>query len=322
MKKSDKIWERTYRNNINTMTGICYRYVFDIKQAEDLAQDAFLSAIEKYHTYSGRGKFEAWLYRITVNKCLLYLRDQKSGLKLEEWMTDEKFYMEENNDIYRYNFSQEQILDAINNLPEHHRLVFNLYVLDGFSHKQISNELGISIGTSKSHLSRARKKLQRILLKNSDITEVKSRGKGLSILFIPFGVKRFDSNMKTKFKRFTIGSNQSTHLNPGIKSSAFKPGKIQFIYTLKTVLLPIFALLSFSTIVLFFKEDNPEDKELILTTPVMADTIDTTKIDTLNRRGSKEIEDSIIIRPVIVKKVLFTHKTVVVRDTIKVKKKH
>lgn len=171
-------WTRTYQKRISQMIGICYRYVQDRATAEDLAHDAFLKAIEKADTYKGIGTFDKWLMRITVNTALHYLRDHKTEV-FSERLTEEANIPDTNEEaeelsademmsaIKKADFTMEEILDAISQLPEHHRIVFNLYVFDRFSHKQIADLQGITVSTSKSHLLRARKELQQILFQKS-----------------------------------------------------------------------------------------------------------------------------------------------------------
>ena len=169
--KSNAFWTKKYKQNIGKMIGVCYRYVLDRDLAEDLAHDAFLKAIEKADSFRGLGRFDAWLMRITVNTTLQYLRNNRSQTldnvpeeQLEEQPAEEE--CEENEvmaAIRKADFTQEEIVEAVGQLPEHHLVVFNLYVFDHFTHKQIAEERGISENTSKSHLARARKELQQIL---------------------------------------------------------------------------------------------------------------------------------------------------------------
>lgn len=169
--KSNAFWTKKYKQNIGKMIGVCYRYVLDRDLAEDLAHDAFLKAIEKADSFRGLGRFDAWLMRITVNTTLQYLRNNRSQTldnvpeeQLEEQPAEEE--CEENEvmaAIRKADFTQVEIVEAVGQLPEHHRVVFNLYVFDHFTHKQIAEERGISENTSKSHLLRARKELQQIL---------------------------------------------------------------------------------------------------------------------------------------------------------------
>lgn len=169
--KSNAFWTRKYRQNIGKMIGVCYRYVLDRDLAEDLAHDAFLKAIEKADTFKGFGRFDAWLMRISVNTALQHLRSNRSRLMddITEEQLEELPAEEEREDdevmaaILKADFSQQEIVEAVGQLPEHHRMVFNLHVFDHFTHKQIAEMRGISENTSKSHLARARKELQQIL---------------------------------------------------------------------------------------------------------------------------------------------------------------
>ncbi|PIE86001.1 MAG: RNA polymerase subunit sigma-70 [Bacteroidia bacterium] len=130
MEAKTKFWEDTYRKNISKMIGICYRYVSNREIAEDLAHDAFLKAFDKVETFRNKGRFGAWLYKITVNTALKYLRDNKLT-KEKNIIYEENLYI--NDEIQETpwsNFTSRELLEIINKLPENHRLVFNLYALD------------------------------------------------------------------------------------------------------------------------------------------------------------------------------------------------
>lgn len=203
-------WTRAYRNNIGKMIGVCYRYTYDRQTAEDLAHDAFLSAIEKADTFRRAGSFEGWLMRIAVNKALHYLRDQEliRPLNDDSTVADPRASEEEETSpddmmaaIRKADFSREEILDAIAQLPDHHRTVLNLYVFERLTHQQIADLLSISQNTSKSHLLRARKELQQILFNKS-----KEKKRLLMILF-PLFVHPdavIDAYCRTQLKGFAI----------------------------------------------------------------------------------------------------------------------
>ncbi|MCL2413678.1 MAG: sigma-70 family RNA polymerase sigma factor [Bacteroidales bacterium] len=193
-------WNEVYRKQSGTLIGIAYRYIRERKQAEDLVQDAFVAAIQKADRFSGKGAFEAWLRKIVVNECLMYLR--KSKLKTEDFkenlqaLQNELQMIDEENDwdyeddpdkrkvIERCNFSREDLLDIATQLPEHHRLVFNMHVIDGFSHKEIAAQLNISEGTSKSHLNRARKKLQDLIYEKALDMQKKKKKRLLAAVWL------------------------------------------------------------------------------------------------------------------------------------------
>lgn len=162
------------------MIGTCYRYVSDRAVAEDLAHDAFLLAMEKTDTLKRFEKVGSWLTRITVNIALHYLRDNHLLSKIDHSVNVECLSAKEEDDfdedisaegmmaaIRKANFTQEEILDAISQLPIHHKITLNLFIFEHYSHQEIAKLQGISVNTSKSHLLRARKKLQQILFEKS-----------------------------------------------------------------------------------------------------------------------------------------------------------
>ena len=161
MKKAD-FWAKQYRSHIGKMVGTCYRYVGDWQVAEDLAQDAFLRAVEKSGTYHALGSFEGWIKKIAVNEALMYLRNRPEIVELDDEMAAEELpadMFQEMEDT----FSQEELLGIIRKLPVKQRTVFNLYAVEHWSHKQIAKTLGISVANSKVLLSRARMELQGML---------------------------------------------------------------------------------------------------------------------------------------------------------------
>jgi RNA polymerase sigma factor (sigma-70 family) len=195
-------WENAYRQNISKLIGVGYRYTVDRQVAEDLAQDTFIIAYQKKESFKGTGPFEAWLRRIMVNVCLQYLRVQHKKKYLDDWLKNETSAVEtheENINGPNSEFTETVLLEAVNRLPEHHKLVFNLYVLDQFTHAQIGKELGISEGTSKSHLARARKKIKELLNEKPGI-EKKGKKKAAFLLFI----WNIDGLYKKRFKNFGL----------------------------------------------------------------------------------------------------------------------
>ncbi len=146
------------------MIGLCRRYVPDPQEAEDLAHEAFLSAIEKSHTFKGLGDFDGWMMRITVNTALQHLRKAKCLVSLDSAGPEiESIQDDEAEDLERTDFSKEEILGAIAALPAPQRTVFNLFVFEKYSHRQIADTLHIAVRTSKLHLAQARLQLQQHL---------------------------------------------------------------------------------------------------------------------------------------------------------------
>ena len=188
MSATNSFWTRKYQQHIAEMVGLCYRYVPDRATAEDLAHDAFLRAIEKADSLRMTESFKAWLTRITLNTVIDHLRKnvhlttvdaENIAADIPELAGDisPESMMEA---IRQANFSRREVIDAIAQLPEHHRSVLNLYVFERLTHKQIAEKLNISLNTSKSHLMRARKELQIILFNKS-----KQKNRPLMTLLLP-----------------------------------------------------------------------------------------------------------------------------------------
>jgi RNA polymerase sigma factor (sigma-70 family) len=173
-------WERIYQQNAPRLLVLCRRYVRDPQKAQDILHDAFVNALSKQHSFQGIGSLEGWLSKITLNTVLMHLRQDKTLHKMlhpieqdvaeeveidlnDGTMTPQQF-------VQSVDFDADTLLEIVNLLPDHHRTVFNLYVFEDYSHQQIAHTLNISIGTSKSHLARARKKLQFLLIQKAQST--------------------------------------------------------------------------------------------------------------------------------------------------------
>lgn len=209
-------WTRIYEQEAGTLLGVAYRYVKDRKQAEDIVQNAFVKAIEKSDTFRGSGAFEAWLRRVVVNEALMHLRaknpvlsgldDRVQDLSEETEQYDENSFAQV---IRNADFTKEDLLETANLLPEHHRIVFYLYAVDGYSHKDIAQQLNMAEGTSKSHLNRARKKLQELLYQKAmDMKKHRKKPFFLLALFSTLFVKAkanpVDTLYKEAFSNFTL----------------------------------------------------------------------------------------------------------------------
>jgi RNA polymerase sigma-70 factor (ECF subfamily) len=138
--------------------------------AEDILITAFTKIFEKIGQFKSEGSFEGWIRRIVVNEALTYLRKNRS-MYLETEL-DQVDY-EPQYDRLSDHLETEDLLRMIQELPTGYRIVFNLYAIDGFTHKEIAEQLGISENTSKSQLSRARTYLQKVLVENDWITNSK-----------------------------------------------------------------------------------------------------------------------------------------------------
>ena len=146
-----------YELYADVLFGICLKYSRNYQDAEDTLQDSFLIIFDKITQYNKKGSFEGWIKRIAINTALQKYR-KKTPLQLVKEVTEVEDFVEI--DFEDKNLDIDFLLNLIQQLPDQYRLVFNLYVLDSYSHKEISKMLNISEGTSKSNLSRARKKLK------------------------------------------------------------------------------------------------------------------------------------------------------------------
>ncbi len=158
--------KEVYEKYTAKMYSLCLRYVKDAPSAEDVMIMAFVKVFEKIEQFKGDGSFEGWIRRIMVNESLTYIRKNKS-MYLE--VDIEKADREPNYENLDSKLESEDLLKLIQQLPTGYRTVFNLYAIEGYSHKEIAEELGISENTSKSQLSRARSLLQKQLLETEAI---------------------------------------------------------------------------------------------------------------------------------------------------------
>ncbi len=148
--------EHLYRLYSAKMYGVCLRYSKDSEEAKDILQDGFIKVFDKIHQVKNTGSLEGWIRRIIVNTALENFR-KKINYQDIEHLPDIKEEVEED---FEPAISLDEMYKLVHNLPERYRMVFNLYVFEEMSHKDIATALGISEGTSKSDLSRARGILQ------------------------------------------------------------------------------------------------------------------------------------------------------------------
>ncbi len=164
-KKQDrKAQEQLYRIYASKLFGVCLKYSDNYQQAEDNLQDGFLTIFEKITQFRDQGSFEGWMKRILINTCLQKYRQQK----VYEITNEDNLEQEEEVELETEELSIDFLLECVQGLPSRYRQVFNLYVMDDYSHKEIAEFLNISEGTSKSNLARARKALKDKIEKNQN----------------------------------------------------------------------------------------------------------------------------------------------------------
>lgn len=139
------------------MLGVCIRYIHDHEEAEHVMIGGMVKVFEKLEQYSGEGSLEGWVRRVMVNESLMYIRKNKN-MSLEVDVQQAEY--EPNYQTLESSLEADDLMNLIAELPIGYRTVFNLYAIEGYNHKEISETLGINENTSKSQLSRARKLLQ------------------------------------------------------------------------------------------------------------------------------------------------------------------
>ena len=150
-EQNRKAQEELYRKYSGVLFGMCLKYSRNKTEAEDSLHDSFMTIFDKIGQYNNRGSFEGWMKRITVNTVLQKYRKERHLDVVTENIGEEVDL-----DVEGASISLSRLLGLIQELPNKYRLTFNLYVLDGYTHKEISEMLGTSTGTSKSNLARAR----------------------------------------------------------------------------------------------------------------------------------------------------------------------
>lgn len=193
-----KFWSRKYEGNIDRLVAICYRYVGQRQTAEDLAHEAFLKAIERADTCRVMDSFDAWLTRITVNRCISYLRTRPETVPLEEELTTDPTDQEDEPN-WQTGFTKEELLETIQQLSERQRIVFNLHALDRVPHQRIADLLDISVTNSKQLFLRARLRLQQLLAAKT--REKESRKKGLFMIILLFLKKHASAHQLERLYR-------------------------------------------------------------------------------------------------------------------------
>jgi RNA polymerase sigma factor (sigma-70 family) len=265
---STTFWQNAYQNHAPKIFGLCRRYVSDLNAAEDLMHDTFITAINKQHSYENKGSFEGWLSRIAINTALMYLRKQKQwaiesiedidlGDSENDAARDE--YHDAKSLILTSDFQQDELLVAIDLLPLHHKTVFNLYVFDSFSHQQIAEQLQISVGTSKSHLSRARKKIQEILLQMALEKKKKNRKIAVFMSLSTDNKGYIDDLYKSKLNNLHIAPNRTPDVLKKVLKDAPAPPAPRFIISKMMYTIACISAIAVIGIFLSLSKKNTND---------------------------------------------------------------
>ena len=158
--------QRLYDLHSPKMYALCCRYLKDPMQAEDALVTAFTLVLKKMDQYKGVGSLEGWIKTIVIREALAIIRkNQQFRMETDLENIDQQSISQKQGDL----LEQEDLLRMISELPTGYRTVFNLYAIDGYSHKEIAEQLNISESTSKSQLSRARIYLQEVLSRHEQV---------------------------------------------------------------------------------------------------------------------------------------------------------
>ena len=160
-KQDPKAQTRLYEKFSSKMLAVCTRYVGDKMEAEDVMIDGFMRVFDKINQFTFQGSFEGWIRKIMVNEALMYVRSKKMIIVDLEYAIEEP-----NESLFSTDLEAADLMKIIEELPIGYRTVFNLYAIEGYNHQEIGEMLGISEGTSKSQLSRARVMLQAKIMKS------------------------------------------------------------------------------------------------------------------------------------------------------------
>ena len=163
-RKNDRKSQRTlYGLLFNYAMTICSRYAGSEPEAQEMMNDGFVKVFLNMHKYRPEVPFRAWLNRIMVNTAIDYYRKRKDNPPIVDLVYARHA---ESKSMALDELSTKEILQLVQKLPPAYRLVFSLYVVEGYKHEEIAEQLQISVGTSKSNLARAKAKLRKMILNN------------------------------------------------------------------------------------------------------------------------------------------------------------
>ena len=163
MKGDVRAQYQLYTLYSKAMYNICYRMTNQKEEAEDMLQESFSYAFSKLGSFRFESSFGAWLKRIVVNTCINHLKKKRVDLVYTEHQSD-PISADESVDYGEIRFQVKRVMKALEKLPEGYRIVFSLYLLEGYDHKEIAEILGVTESTSKSQFLRAKQKIKEILM--------------------------------------------------------------------------------------------------------------------------------------------------------------
>lgn len=151
---------RVYEQYAPKMMSVCLRFMKNREEAEDVLQEGFVKVFRKVNTYSGSGSFEGWMRTIFVNTALRKLENRKRDID-QVHLDNEVHHSASVEAEMMHALEYKELLKLVNSMPDGYRIVFNMYAIEGYTHREIAEKLQISEGTSKSQLARARAYLKK-----------------------------------------------------------------------------------------------------------------------------------------------------------------
>ncbi|MDZ4838458.1 MAG: RNA polymerase sigma factor [Bacteroidota bacterium] len=164
LKGDAKAQKILFEKYYSKMFSVCLRYTKDSDEARDILQEGFIKVFGKLSQYTQLSSFESWMKRIMVNTAIDAYRKTKAKPYIDD--VNEAYHLHDQTEDVVSVMSHQELLEALQKLPTGYRTVFNMYVVEGYNHKEIADALNISEGTSKSQLAKARAKLQKVLSGN------------------------------------------------------------------------------------------------------------------------------------------------------------
>ena len=166
--------QQLYSKYASKMLSVCRQYIKDVHHAEDVMITGFMKMFTNLKKFENKGSFEGWIRRIMIHECIDYLRVKKNSFNHKD-IDDVIYSEEEDNYEMEGDFSIDDIQLLIDNLPEGYKMVFNLYIIEGYKHNEIAELLNISEGTSKSQLSHAKRLLQTQIITLKESKQIKNQ---------------------------------------------------------------------------------------------------------------------------------------------------
>ena len=315
-------WTETYTNISPKLLGICRRYIKDIATAEDIVQDSFMVAIQKENTLKDVNAVNGWLSRIVINMAIHHLKESKKF----NFSTSDNYDLIDNTTLMNTNtleldnksvllasdINKNDILEAIDSLPEHHKSVFNMYVIDQFSHNEIAQTLAISVGTSKSNLSRARKAIQVYLfekLKDKTVDKQKKRRIAF-LLFLGLENRMFANFYQSKFEYFEIVAKKP--FSPFTSKNVSVPnqfvGLSKAVAVSKTALYSIVFIFLISVGFYFFKTNSNTNNSTKKRNKIVIENQQENKTNTPIATKTELTSQNTVAKKVVSNKIISTKK--------------